>query len=176
MKRVVELVLVGWFLLMPGWWISSAMADDPIVEPAVVSSEPAVVNNPGTAWELTKAAVDYLQPGYDWVFTFTDGEPFNGVSAALYTVSSKDLPIASIRTGYSTDGDQTFYGGVALDLPGIVTRYLPDTIKGASPQLLTGIAKVATKYLRVGLVGGYSLDRDEFVWGGSIGAAVNLTF
>ena len=176
MKKVMGIVLAGWFLLVPGWQIPTAYADDPVVEPAVVSSEPAVVNNPGTAWDLTKAAVDYLQPGYDWVFTFTDGEPFNAVSAAIYTVSSRDLPIASIRTGYSTDGEQTFYTGLALDLPGIATRYLPEAIKGASPQLLTGVAKVATKYLRVGLIGGYSLDRDEFVWGASVGAAINLTF
>src|SRR3990167_1347477 len=108
MKQIVGLVLAGWFLLVSGYWIPAAWADDQVVEPAVVSSEPAVVNNPGTAWDLTKAAVDYLQPGYDWVVVFQeDREPYNGVSAALYTVTSKDIPLASLRVGYSTDGEKT---------------------------------------------------------------------
>jgi len=177
MKRVMGIVLAGWFLLMPGWQIPSAMADDPVVEPAVVSSEPAVVNHPQTAWDLTKAAVDYLQPGYDWVVVFQENrEPYNGVSAALWTLTSKDIPLGSLRVGYSTDGEKTAYLSTALDLPGLASRYLPAAVKGLSPAVLTGALNVATKYVRIGPVISYSADLEEVDWGIAVGAAVSLKF
>ena len=177
MKKGLVGVLAGWFLLMPGWQISSAMADDPVVEPAVASSDPAVVNNPGTAWDLTKAAVDYLQPGYDWVVVFQeDREPYNGVSAALWTVTSKDIPLASLRVGYSTDGEKTAYLSTAIDLPGLASRYLPASVKGLSPAVLTGALSAATKYVRIGPVVSYSWDLEEVDWGVAVGAAVSLKF
>ena len=177
MTRVLGFMLAGWFLLVPGYFIPSAWADDPVVEPAVVSSEPAVINNPGTAWELTKAAVDYLQPGYDWVVVFQeDREPYNGVSAALWTVTSKDIPLGSLRVGYSTDGEKTVYASTTLDLPGMASRYLPASIKGLSPAVLTGALNVATKYVRIGPVISYSADLEEVDWGVAIGAAVSLKF
>ena len=73
MKRVMGVVLAGWFLLVPGYWIPAAWADDPVVEPAVESAVPAVLNHPMTAWKITKAAVDYLQPGLDWNYLFNGG-------------------------------------------------------------------------------------------------------
>ena len=177
MKKGLVGVLAGWFLLMPGWQIPSAMADDPVVEPGVVSSEPAVVNHPGTAWDLTKAAIDYLQPGVDWIVVFQeDREPYNGVSAALYTVTSKDIPLGSLRVGYSTDGEKTVYASTTLDLPGLASRYLPAAIKGLSPAVLTGALNVATKYVRIGPVISYSADLEEVDWGVAVGAAVSLSF
>ena len=170
--KLVYSVLCSLALCLP-----SVYADDPVVEPAVVSSEPAVVNNPGTAWDLTKAAVDYLQPGYDWVVVFQeDREPYNGVSAALYTVSSKGFPLASLRAGYGTDGEKTAYLSTSLDLPGLAGRFLPDAVKGLSPAVLTGALSAATKYVRIGPVVSYSWDLEEIDWGVAVGAAVTLNF
>lgn len=175
MKRVLSVMLAGWFLLLPGYWVPAAYAQDP--EPAVVSSEPAVVNHPGTAWELTKAAVDYLQPGYDFVVVFQkDREPYNGISGSLWTATSNEIPIASLRAGYSTDGEKTAYLSTALDLPGLASRYLPSAIKGVSPAILTSVLSTATKYVRVGPVVSYSFDLEEIDWGVAVGAAVTLNF
>ena len=145
------------------------------ISPAVASSESAVINHPATAWELTKAAVDYLQPGYDWVVVFQDDrEPFNGVSASLYTITSQEIPLLSLRGGYATNGEKTVYTSAAIDLPGLASRYLPDAVKGLSPALLTGTAKAAAKYLRVGPVLSYSFDQDEVDWGVAVGAQVRF--
>jgi hypothetical protein len=172
MKRI--LVVFGlWCTLFGG----TAFADDPVVDPAVPSSEPAVVNHPRTAWDLTKATVDYLQPGYDWVIVFQeDREPYNGVSAALYTVTSKDIPLGSVRVGYSTDGEKTAYLSTTVDLPGIASRYLPASVKGLSPAVLTGAMSAATKYVRIGPVISYSFDLEEVDWGMAVGAAITLNF
>ena len=178
MKKVLGFVLAGWFLLMPGYWVPAAWADElDVVNIAVASSEPAVVNHPRTAWDLTKAVVDYTQVGYDWVVVFQDDrEPYNGVSGALWTFTSNEIPLVSLRAGYSTDGEKTAYLSPALDLPGLVSRYLPASIKGLSPAILTKVASTAAKYVRVGPVVSYSFDLEEVDWGVAVGAAVTLNF
>ena len=137
--------------------------------------DPAIINNPSTGWSLTKDVVNYLEPGADWIVTFSKGDNLQGLSGALYTFKSKGWPIASIRAGYGLN-DPTTYGSVAVDLPGVVGRFLPTSIKGVSPDALNGAVAFAAKYLRTGLVAGYDWGTTKPVWGVSIGAAVSLNF
>jgi len=137
--------------------------------------EPAIINHPLTAWKITTAAVDYLQPGYDWNYLLSGGEPFNGVSAALLTLKPNEIPVGSLRLGYGTDGDRSIYGGPALDLPGLA-QFIPQRVKDFSPALVDKLFSVAAKYGRAGLLTGYSVDRSEWLWGGNLGAQVTLNF
>lgn len=156
-----------------GWLcgFSSVSAD----EVAVASAEPAVLNHPLTAWKLTKAVVDYTQPGYDWNYLFSGGEPFNGVSTALLNLKPNNVLVGSLRVGYGTDGDQSIYGGPSLDLPGFAS-FIPQQIKDWSPALVDQAFSLAAKYGRAGFLGGYSVERSEWLWGGNLGAQVTLNF
>ena len=164
------LVLVGVFyaaLCGAVDWSSVVRADD------TVPTEPAVVNNPVGGWDLTKDVVSYLEPGADWIVTFTDGEPIEGFSGAIYTATSKGFPIASLRAGYGLT-DPVTYGSLALDLPGLTGRFLPAAVKNLSPGVLTSAATYAAKYIRIGPVGGYDWSRKKPVYGLAIGAAISF--
>src|SRR3990167_8665852 len=169
MKRLLKRLAVC--SLLCSLCIPSVAADDV----AVLSSEPAILNHPSTAWNIAKATIDYLQPGYDWNYLFSGGEPFNGVSAGLLNFAPNDVRVGSLRAGYGTDGDQSFYVGPALDLPGL-TQFIPQKIKDWSPALVDKAFSLAAQYGRAGLIGGYSLDREEWLWGGNLGAQVTLKF
>ena len=175
MKKLGGFVLAGWFLLVPGYWIPAAWAADPVVEPADVSSEPAVINHPGTGYDLVKSFADYLEPGADWFVTFTEGGPIEGLSGAIYTAKSKGFPIASLRAGYGLT-DKTTYASIALDLNGLASRFLPTQVKNLSPGVLTSTLAFAGKYLRVGPAVGYDWDAMKPRWGVTLGAAWQKSF
>ena len=172
MKRVLGMVLAGWFLLVPGYWIPAAWADDPVVEPAVVS--PAIINHPTTGWELTKSFVGYVEPGADFVVTFTDGPPINGFSGALWTFQRNGYNLASLRAGHGLT-DPVSYGTVALDLNGLA-HLLPASVRGLSPGVVNGALAFASKFVRVGPSFGYDWDDHKPVWGVSVGAALTTQF
>ena len=134
---------------------------------------PAVLNEPSEAVELTKAVINKLQPSYETVIDVLNGDVYQGLSGALYTFESREIPLASVRLGASTG--MAMYSGVSLDLPGITQRFLPDAVKDpATTTPLDSAWSVVGKYARVGLVGGYSWDHHDPVFGMTAGAA--LTF
>lgn len=156
--------------IVVGCGISTLAYADETTAPVV---EPAVINNPSAGWDLTKDVVKYLEPGADWVFAFNDGEPFNGFSGALYTFHSKGWPLASVRAGYGLQ-DPITYGSLSLDLPGLAGRFIPDVVKGVSPDALNGAAAFAAKYLRVGPMFGYDWAETQPKWGVAVGAAITF--
>ena len=173
MKRFA---LVG--LIVAGLWMPLAQAvwaDEVVVEPAVESAEPAIINHPATGWDLTKSVVGYLEPGADVVYTFNDGRPFQGLSGALYTFKSKGFPLASARGGYGVT-DPVTYGSLALDLPGLAGRFIPASVKGVSPGALNGALAFAAKYIRIGPTGGFDWSTNKMRWGVSAGAAFTTSF
>ena len=173
MKRVVAfLVSVP---LCWGIYTCRVAADDTVVEPAVESAEPAIINHPSTGWELSKAAVNYLEPGADWFVTFTEGGPIEGLSGAIYTFKSHGWPLASVRAGYGLS-DPTTYASLALDLPGLAGRFIPASIKGLSPGALNGALAFAAKYVRVGPAFGYDWSVNKPRWGLTVGAAITTSF
>ena len=156
-------VLVGFMLVGLG---ATARAEEPVTS--------GVINSPTTGWQLTKDVVNYLEPGADYIVTFTRGDNLAGFSGALYTFKSKGWPIASIRAGYATE--PVTYGSIALDLPGLVGRFTPQAVKDASPDAVNGVLGFASKYLRTGLVAGYDWSVKKPLYGVSVGAAVTLKF
>jgi len=173
-KMVLVMGIAGW-LLLGGLRTQTAYADDPVVEPAVASAEPAVMNHPTTGWELTKSLVGYVEPGADWLVTFTDGSAQTGFSGALYTFTSKGFPIASVRAGYGLT-DPITYGSLALDLPGLAGRLIPASVKGLSPGSLNAALAFASKFVRIGPVAGYDWNLKKPVFGVGVGAALTTTF
>lgn len=142
-------------------------------EETAPTSDAALINHPTTGWELTKKAVNYLEPGADWLVILNGGDTATGFSGAIYTATSKGFPLASLRAGYGLS-DPITYGTLTLDLPGLAGRFLPSAIKGVSPGALNGALAFAAKYVRVGPMGGYRWDTNRPVWGLSIGAAVTF--
>lgn len=141
--------------------------------PICAAQDPAVLNEPAESVNLIKQVIDRLQPSYETVWDVYNGDFYQGVSGALYTFASREIPIASLRLGASTG--MAIYSGVGLDLPGIAQRVLPAVVKTpASLTPLDTVWSVLGKYARVGLVGGYSWDHHDPVIGVTAGAA--LTF
>ena len=175
MKRFA---LVG--LIVAGSWIPLAQpiwADDPVVEPAVESAEPAIINHPTTGWELTKSFVGYVEPGADWLVAFNESQegPLQGFSGAVYTFENGGFPLASVRLGYGLS-DPVSYGTLALDLPGLAGRFIPASVKGLSPGAVNGALAFASKFVRIGPSVGYNWSSNTPVYGVSIGAALTTSF
>ena len=134
---------------------------------------PAVLNEPSEAVTLTKAVINKLQPSYETVIDVLNGDVYQGISGALYTFESREIPIASVRLGASTG--MAMYSGVSLDLPGITQRFLPQPVKDpVTVTPLDSVWSVVGKYARVGVVGGYSWDHHDPIFGMTAGAS--LTF
>src|SRR3990167_345238 len=177
MKRLLKQLAVYSVVCSFGWLcgvcIPSVSADD-VVGPAVVSAEPAIINHPTTGWELTKSFVGYVEPGADFLVTFTDGPPINGFSGALWTFAANGYNLASLRAGYGLT-DPVSYGTIALDLNGLA-HLLPSSVRGLSPGVVNGALAFAYKFVRVGPSFGYDWDDHKPVWGVSIGAALTTQF
>lgn len=173
-RRVWVFGLVAlWFWVTP---MSTAWADDPVIEPAVASAEPALINHPTTGWELTKSFVGYIEPGVDWLVPFNDSQdgPVEGFSGAVWTFKAKDYNLASVRVGYGLT-DPVSYGTLALDLEGLA-HLLPASVRGLSPGVVNSALAFGSKFVRVGPSVGYDWDDSRPVWGVSIGAALTTQF
>lgn len=174
MKRlgwVVSLV-VCW-----GLWSCSGYAQP--VEVELVGPEP-VVNDPSGAYDTVKRVVSVLSPQVEELFDFRDGEWRHGFSAALWTFTSNEIGLGSLRAGYAfgdTDEDEhnTVYGGLKLDLPGLATRYLPETLKSPfSTGLLHTASSLLGKYGAVGFFFGRDFSQEENVVGVTLGGAIQF--
>lgn len=155
MKKLVLGVFGAWVLLLGG----TAFAEE------------AVLNDPTKTVALAKTVINYLQPSYESVWDVYNGGFSQGISASLYTFTSREIPLASLRLGASTG--MALYGGVSLDLPGVARRFA--AVSGpVNTGPLNEVWALIGKYGRVGLVGGYSWDHEDPLIGMTIGAA--LTF
>ena len=167
MKRKLIWAVV-WFSVscaMPAW------ATPPIDEP--VDLPPAVLNDPTQTVSIVKEVINKIQPSYETVWDVYNGDFYQGVSGSLYTFTSRDIPIASLRLGASTG--MSIYGGVSLDVPGITKRLVPGMIEEkATLSPLDTVWSFVGKYARVGVVGGYSWDHEDPVLGVTAGAAVTF--
>jgi len=145
---------------------------------AVAEETPAVLNDPPGVYQKVKAVVDALNPGYDTIYNLWDandkgGEWSHGVSASLFTITSEEIPLASIRLGYFVD--HKIASGVKLDLPGLTRRYVPQTVKGiATTGYLEALWKVVGKFSAVGFYGGYDFDASNPITAVSLGAHVSF--
>ena len=159
MKQVLVAVLIGW------WWLGW-------IPVQTAYAEEGVLNNPPAAISSVKAVINKLNPSYETVWDVYNGGFSQGVSASLYSFTSHQIPIASLRAGFGTG--ERLYGGVSLDLPGLA-KLLPSSIRGpADVSPLDTVWSFVGKYGRVGVVGGYSWDEQDPVIGLTVGAA--LTF
>ena len=153
----------GWMVVGLVWlaWTGQARAEE------------AVLNNPPAAVDIFKTVVNKLDPSYETFWNIGSGTFHQGVSASLYTITSDEIPLGSLRVGFATN--ELLYGGAALDLPGLTRRYVPATLKGvATTKPLDVLWAVVGKYGRVGVVGGYAWAENEPAYGFTFGAALSF--
>ena len=173
MKRLI-LALV---LMAPG----AAFADEPFFG---TEKAAAVLNGPGAAVAVGKAATNVVQPAVEQLYDF-GGEWRTGISAAVWTYSREEVPLAAVRAGYASD--YLPYVSAPVDLKNVTARYilpaLPDQAEGwlgAGPLDMAWSA--IGKYGVLGPWAGYNFDKHEdgnnkdggLVYGVSVGA--KLTF
>lgn len=167
MQRLGIAVLAGW-LMLGGWWAPTAWAEEP------------VANNPSGSYTVFKRVVDTLDPQVEEIYDLRSKEWRHGVSAAVYRFSSNEVYLASARVGYAFDQDptsdsnDTIYGGVKLDVPGIVTRLTPAAVETwvSDYSLLNTVTSLLGKYGAVGIIGGRDLSQAKNVYGFSVGGRV----
>ena len=136
-----------------------------------IASAPA--DDPAGFFQKVSGVVDSLSPSVDELWNFRDGESFSGVSAALYTIKSKEIPLGDIRMGYAAP--QGLYGGSSVDVLGIADRFLPSPMAALrNTPLIGSVMNMAGKYGRVSLVGGYDFDDREPIVGIGVGARVTF--
>ena len=139
----------------------------------IAGAQEAVLNNPPATVGVVKAVVEKLDPSYETLWLVSDGGFSQGVSASLFNIDSNDIHVASVRAGFGTN--ETLYGGVGLDLPGLARRFVPAVLKGvATVKPLDLLWSVAGKYARVTPIGGYSWGDNKPVYGVSFGVAVTF--
>ena len=167
------LVLVGLVGLFYGALCVGPMREgwaDETVPTALL--ELAVLNDPVQTVDLAKEIINKINPSYETVWDVYNGGFSQGISGNLYTFTSHQVPIISVRLGASTG--MALYSGLSLDLPGL-SKILPASLRGAiSPEPLDTLWSFVGKYARVGIVGGYSWDESDPLIGITAGAA--LTF
>lgn len=140
---------------------------------AKVGAEDAVLNNPSATVETVKRVVNILNPSYETLWLWSGGTFSQGVSASLWNIESKQIPIASLRLGFGTNDN--LYTGLGLDLPGITKRFVPEIVKGvATTKPLDVLWAVAGKYARVTPIAGYSWGENKPIFGVAIGAALSF--
>ena len=167
MKRLGGLVslVVCW-----GFTTCNAVAQPVELTSVTVEVQP-VGNAPSAAYSTFKRVVNTLNPQYETFFNMADGTWSQSVSASLYNFHSHDIPLGSVRAGWSTG--EIGYAGVSLDLPGLTKRYVPETVQGiATTGYLKTLWALAGRYARAGVVGGYSWSDEKAVYGLTAGAAL----
>ena len=169
-----KLVLLGWLCGL--LCIPSVSADEVVVDPAVATADPAIINHPLTGWELTKSFVGYIEPGVDWLVPLTGSQdgPSEGFSGAIYTFKSHGYNLGSVRLGYGLTNPIT-YGTLALDLEGLA-HLIPSSVRGLSPGVVNSALAFGSKFIRVGPSVGFDWGLQKPVYGVSVGAALTTTF
>ena len=172
-------VLVGVFCGVFQWGMSLAHAlpeeianGTAIVEEIAAAEEtgvaaPTIGNNPKTVLRMLRAAADVLDPTAEVFYDFHNQEWKPGVSGSVYSFTSNAIHLGRVKLGYASAN--TIYGGLDVDVPGLVARYLP----GAWPQLEKLLGTVS-KYSATGYVVGADVERGEVVHGPSFGATLRF--
>lgn len=138
----------------------------------------AVLNTPGTLATSAGATVNLLQPAVTQLWDARSGEWFTGTSVALWTITSDEIPLVSLRSGYALD--YKVYGEAQVDVPGVARRYLPEMVKGwATKPLLDTVSSLVGKYGHMGVFAGYNFDESEatdngIMYGLSLGARLSF--
>lgn len=159
MKKVA-VFLAGWFLLVPGYWIPAAWADEHIEEPAIVNDVP-------NAWDEFKAVVDVLAPTAEMIYDFKAESWGFGTSGSVYEFTSNNIHLGRLKAGYLSTNSA--YAGADVDLPGLVARYL-----GGRWAQLDTILGVVSRYASTGYVIGYDVNEGEILHGFSLGATLRF--
>lgn len=140
------------------------ITDDTTIPPP----PPAILQDPGHAVDMFKEIVNYLNPSYETVIDLWNGDIYQGISGSVYTVSSNNVNILSLRVGASTG--MAVYGGVGLDVDGIVQRYLPQGAQDAlSPPPTEPVWEFLGRYSHASVIAGYSWDHQDPVLGFTAG-------
>lgn len=147
-----------------------AYADEPsvVAEDAVVmDTEPAVVNDAPNAQQEAVDLIDVLNPTIEAIYDFEGGEWHVGTSASVYDFTSHAIHLGRLKAGYMSAN--AFYGGVDVDVPGLVSRYL-----GGRWGQLDTVLETTSKYGSFGYIVGYDPDASRIRHGISLGATVRF--
>ncbi len=157
--RTARLALVLFGLMLAG--CDAAFADEPFFGTEKAS---AVMNAPGVAVQVGKAATNIVEPGIETLYDLRLGEWRYGTSMVVWTFVKDDAPLVSIRAGYVVD--YLPYLSAPVDLKTATTRYvlpvLPASIEGYLGVGPLNLAWSAIgKYAILGPWVGYNYDRQE---------------
>ena len=184
MKRITGLLLICSQLVISGQTL--AFADIPNTEEPFFGTEraSAVMNIPSLAISAGKEGVNTAQPAIEQLYDL-GGEWRTGISAALYTFKSNDIPLVAVRAGYIAD--YCPYVSAPIDIKSVSNRYILPILPDKAEDWLTAgpleVAWIAVgKYGVIGPWIGYNADKEEdgndddggLVGGVSVGA--KLTF
>ena len=134
---------------------------------------PAPLDDPNRIIRWLKTGIDMIDPSYELVLDFWNGDQYQGLSGALKKFHSHKIEVASWRLGASTG--LAVYTGLGLDLGGIGRRYVPKVVKRITTVgPLDEVWSFIGKYGRVSAVGGWSFDHDDPVVATTFGASGNF--
>jgi len=143
-----------------------------------------VVHAQATPVEAIKAVIDYLEPtpevGYFVRFkdigdgNLSQAEAFAGISGSLWTFTSQDIELGSVRLGGVFEGDRKVYSALGINGIGLATRYLPTTTKLLlSPGPVGTVWDLLEKYghlsVGIGLDSVQDLFADDYRVGDQVG-------
>ena len=137
---------------------------DEVPSVEALGDKPAMVNEPTSAAKQATDVIDVLEPTLEAVWNIEAEEWAMGTSLSVYDFQSHNIFLGRVKTGYLSSN--AFYGGIDVDLPGIVDRYM----HGGWPHVEKVFSAVA-EYARVGYIVGYDLEADNLVHGPSFGAS-----
>lgn len=166
MRRILlAMLLLG---TSPVWADEGSVAPEPFFG---TEKAAAVLNAPGVALNVGKAATNIFEPGVEHLYDI-DGEWRTGVSMAIYTYSRNDLPLVSLRAGYIVD--YAPYISVPIQFQNIAKRWTPDS----ADKVLDAVGK----YAIIGPFIGYNIDKQEdgnqndggLIYGASVGAKLSF--
>lgn len=142
-------------------------APESMGESVEVEAEPAIVNDVPNAQQEAKDIIDVLNPTIEAVYNVEAGAWQVGTSASLYDFKSNNIHLGRIKAGYLSAN--AFYGGVDVDVPGLVSRYV-----GGRWSQLDAILDQLSKYGSTGYIVGYDVDAEDVVHGPTFGATLRF--
>lgn len=134
---------------------------------AYAEETPAVLNAPREAATEAKDVVNRVAPTAEAIYNIGQDRWDVGLSASLYNVTSSDVHLGRVKSGYLSSN--TPYVGLDVDVPGVLTRY----VAGWAPSL-DGALQTVAKYSAVGVIVGYDVEGDEVAYGPSFGATLRF--
>lgn len=120
------------------------------------ADEPAVINEPGNAWDNFRRVISMAEPSADLIFDTQDGDFKLGSSIRLYTAEKLSIPVVNdldARLGWLTDKGAYLTLSLALDR-------------------VTG--KDILKYAHIGFAGGRDFSEDSWFVGPVAGAKISF--